>query len=144
MKRVPLLAGRLLDLVEVGAAEPGQGGPEPVLERARVAPPAGERAADEQVDRDRLAGRQVEPAEQDRLVRAGRLAVDVAPAVERDGELDGRVAGELAVDVAVAAVGRQQGPVAVVPAQAGLADPAVDLGLDVHAEERAGAARSPR
>ena len=80
-------------------------------------------------------GRQVEPAEQDRLVSAGRLAVDVAPAVERDGELDGRVARELAVDVAVAAVGRQQGPVAVVPAQARLADPAVDLGLDVDAEE---------
>ena len=35
---VPLLAGRLLDLVEVGAAEPGQGGPEPVLERARDRP----------------------------------------------------------------------------------------------------------
>ena len=82
-----------------------------------------------------LAGRQVEPAEQDRLVRAGRLAVDVAAAVERDGELDGGVARELAVGVGVAAVGRQQRPVAVVPAQPGLADAAVDLGLDVHAEE---------
>ena len=81
---VPLPGRRLLDLVEVGRAEPGQGGAEPVLEGPRVAPPAGEGAADQQVDRDRLAGGQVEPAEQDRLVRAGRLAVDVAAAVERD------------------------------------------------------------
>ena len=134
---VPLLTGPLLDLVEVGAAEPGQSGPEPVLERAGIAPPAGERAADQKVDGHRRARRQVEPAEQKRFVRAGRLAMDVAPPVERHGELDGRVARQLAVGVAVAAVGRQQGPVAVVPAQAGVADAAVDLGLDIHAEEGA-------
>ena len=58
-----------------------------------------------------------------------------AAVVQGQGELDGRVAGQLAVGVAVAAVGRQQGPVAVVPAQARLADAAVDLGLDVDAEE---------
>ena len=115
-----------------------------MLERPRVAPPAGEGAADEEVDRDRPAGGQVELAEQDRLVGAGRLALDLAPVVEGDGELDGRVAGELAVDVAVAAVDRQEGPVLVVPAQAGLADPAVDLGLDVDAEDAPRSARARR
>ena len=78
----------------------------------------------------------VELPEQDRVIGAGRLALDLAPVVERDGELDGGVAGELAVDVGVAPVDRQEGPVLVVPAQAGLADPAVDLGLDVDAEDR--------
>ena len=132
---VPDLAGRLLDLIEVGVAEPGQGGMEPVLERPGVAPPTRERAADQQVDRDGLRGGQVEPSEQDRRIRPGRLAVDPAPAVERDGELDRRVAGELPIGVAMAAIADQERPVAVVPAQPRLADPAVDLGLDVDAEQ---------
>ncbi len=109
-----------------------------MLEGPGVASPAGEGPADQEVDRDRLAGGQVELAEQDRLVGAGRLALDLAPVVERDGELDGGVAGELAVDVAVPSVDRQEGPVLVVPAQAGLADPAVDLGLDVDPEDGPG------
>ena len=81
-----------------------------------------------------LPGGQVDPAVEDRLVGAGRLAIDVAPLVERQGELDGRVAGELAVGVAVAAVDRQQGPVLIVPAQPDVADAAVDLGLDIDGE----------
>jgi hypothetical protein len=133
---VPLLRRHLLNLVEVSGAEPGQGGTEPVLESPRVAPPAGESAANQQIDRHRLAHRQVEPAEQDRLVRPGRLAVDVPSAVERDGEFDRRVPRQLAVGVPVAPVHGQERPVAVVPAQARLADPAVDLRLDIDAEQR--------
>ena len=49
----------LLDLVQIGLgrAEPGQRRPQPVLERAPVAAPARERAADQQVDGDRRCPR---------------------------------------------------------------------------------------
>ncbi len=92
----------------------------------------------EEVDGGRRPRGEGQLAEEDGLVRAGRLALDVAAVVEGQGELDGGVARELPVHVAVAAVDRQEGPVLVAPAQAGLADPAVDLGLDVDSEDRLG------
>ena len=73
-----------------------------MLERASIAAPAGERAADQHVDRHAAAGGQLDRAEQDRLIGAGRLALDVSPAVEGQGELDRRVASQLAVGVDVA------------------------------------------
>ena len=92
---VPHLARDLLDLVEVGRAKPVEGRSQPVLECPSIAAPARERAADQHVDVDFAAGGQVERAEQDRLIGAGRLAFDLAAVVERQGKLDRRVAGQL-------------------------------------------------
>lgn len=71
-----------------------------------------------------------------RLVGAGWLAVHFAAIVEGHGELDGGVPGEFAIRVAVASVGREQGPFVVPPAQSRLSDPTVHLGVDVDAEDR--------
>ena len=130
--------------VQVGRAKPVQRRPEPVLERPAIAAPPRERPADQHVDRHAAAGRQLDRAEQDRLVGPGRLALDVALAVQREGELDRRVARQLAIGVTVAAIDRQERLVDVVPAQPDVADPAVDLGLNVDAENRLSAPRFPR
>ena len=74
-------------------AEPVEGRAKPVLERPAIAAPAGERAADQHVDRHAAAGGKLDRAEEDRLVGAGRLALDVALAVKRQRELDRRSRG---------------------------------------------------
>ena len=136
MKSSHSLRGGVLDHVEVGRAKPVKRRPEPVLERPAIAAPSREGAADQHVDRHAAAGRQLDRPEENRLVGAGRLALDVALAVERQGELDRRIAGQLAIGMDMAAIDRQQRPVDVVPAQADVADAAVDLGLHVDAENR--------
>ena len=66
-----------------------------MLEGPRVGPPAGEGAADQEVDRDGFAYGEVEPTEEDRLVGGRRLALDIATPVQGDSEFDGGVAPSL-------------------------------------------------
>ena len=80
-------------------------------------------------------GGELDGAEEDRLIGARGLALDVAAIVEGQGELDGRITRQLAIGVAVPAVDRQQGLVDLVPTQPDIADPAVDLRLHVDAED---------
>ena len=130
---VPGERGGLLNLVEVGCwrSEPVQGRAKPMLESSAVSAPAREGTADEEVDRDGGSGGQIDPPVQDRLIRSGRLAINVAPRVKRQGELDRRIAGEFAIGMAVPAVDRQQGADLVVPAQTDVADAAIDLSLHI-------------
>ena len=52
-----------------------------------------------------------------------RFAVDVAAAVEREANSTVESRASFRFSVPVATVGRQQGAIAVVPAQAGITDP---------------------
>ena len=133
---VPFLGGGVLDQVEVGRAKPVEGRAEPVLERPAIAAPSRERTADQHVDRHAAAGGQLDGTKEDRLVGAGRLALDVSLAVQRQRELDRRIAGQLAIGMDVAAVDRQERPVGVVPAQPHVTHAAVDFGLHVDRENR--------
>ena len=75
---VPFPGRRVLDLVEIGRAKPVERRAEPVLEGPAIAAPSRERTAHEHVDRHGAAGGQLDRAKEDRLVGAGRLALDVA------------------------------------------------------------------
>ena len=117
-------------------AEPGQRGPEPVLERAGVAAPAGEGAADQQVDRDRDSRRQVEPAEQDRLVRARSARSGRRPrssSAMANSTVESRASLRLTWPWPRLVASRVRSPSCQL--RAGVADAAVDLGLDIDAEE---------
>ena len=127
----------MLDQVEIGRAKPVERGAEPVLKSPAIAAPSRERSAHQHVDRHAAAGGKLDGTEEYRLVGAGRLALDVSPAVERQCELDRRIAGQLAVGVDMAAVDRQQRPIDVVPAQAHVTHAAIDFGLHVDREDRA-------
>ena len=133
---VPFLGGGVLDQVEIGRTKPVEGRAEPVLERPSIAAPSRERAADQHVDRHAAAGGELDRTKENRLVGAGRLALDVALAVQRQCELDRRIASQLAIGMDMAAVDRQQRPVDVVPAQAHVAHAAIDFGLHVDRENR--------
>ena len=140
---VPHLARDRLDLVEIRSPKPVERRPQPVLECASIAGPSRERAADQHVDFDFALGGQLERPEQDRLVRAGRLAFDFAAIVERQRKLDRCIARQLLGGVRMAAVDRQDRPVAVVPAKTDIAHAAVDLGLHVNREDRPGKLSAP-
>ena len=141
---VPFPGRGVLDRVEVGRTKPVERRPEPVLESPAVAAPSRECAADQHVDRHAAAGGQLDRPKEDRLVGAGRFTLDVAPAVKCQGELDRCIPGQLAIGMDVAAIDRQQRPVDVVPAQADVADTAVDLRLHIDAENRLPWLRFPR
>ncbi len=73
----------------------------------------------------------------------GRLAFHHAAVIERQSELDRRVASQLLVGMGMAAVDRPDRSVAVVPAKPDVADAAVDFGMHVNGEDGPARRQSP-